>query len=240
MLRFVPPGCQRVLDVGCSQGNFGAMLKQTRQLEVWGIEPVATAAAEAAAKLDHVIEGVFAPETDLPPASFDAIFFNDVLEHLFDPAAAIRLSRKLLKPGGAIITSIPNIRHFPTLWELVVKGQWTYTDWGILDRTHLRFFTKKSILELFAGCDFKVEKIEGINPYSGGTPRKWRAFKIINGLTLNAIEDMKYLQFAVVARPFNADISPSARNADRTERRFATGSGGTDAQSRLQAGAPCQ
>lgn len=203
MLRFVPPGCQRVLDVGCSQGNFGAMLKQTRQIEVWGIEPVATAAAEAAAKLDHVIEGVFAPETDLPPASFDAIFFNDVLEHLFDPAAAIQLSRKLLKPGGAIVTSIPNIRHFPTSWELVVKGQWTYTDWGILDRTHLRFFTKKSIRELFAGCDFKVEQMAGINPCSGGTPRKWRAFKIINGLTLNAIEDMKYLQFAVVARPFN-------------------------------------
>ena len=120
MLRFVPPDCQRVLDVGCSQGNFGAMLKKTRKLEVWGIEPVATAAAEAATKLDHVIEGAFAPETELPRENFDAIFFNDVIEHLYDPAAALQLARNLLKPGGAVIASIPNIRHFPTMWELIV------------------------------------------------------------------------------------------------------------------------
>ncbi len=201
MLRFVPPDCQRVLDVGCSQGNFGAMLKKTRKLEVWGIEPVATAAAEAATKLDHVIEGAFAPETELPRENFDAIFFNDVIEHLYDPAAALQLARNLLKPGGAVIASIPNIRHFPTMWELIVRKEWRYCDSGILDRTHLRFFTQKSILALFTDCSFRVERIEGINPPSPGAARKWHLFNIINALTFNAIEDMKYLQFAVVARP---------------------------------------
>ena len=88
------------------------MLKKTRKLEVWGIEPVATAAAEAATKLDHVIEGAFAPETELPRENFDAIFFNDVIEHLYDPAAALQLARNLLKPGGAVIASIP--RTFDT------------------------------------------------------------------------------------------------------------------------------
>jgi SAM-dependent methyltransferase len=201
MLPFVPPNCKRVLDVGCGKGYFGEALKQSREIEVWGIEPVAAAAAEAATKLDHVVEGMFTPEADLPVESFDGIFFNDVLEHLFDPAAALQLARKLLKPDGAVIASIPNIRHFPTMWELIVRKDWRYSDSGILDRTHLTFFTQKSILALFANCDFKVERIEGINPPSRGAARKWHLFKFINGLTFNAIEDMKYLQFAVVARP---------------------------------------
>jgi SAM-dependent methyltransferase len=205
MLPFVPPGCKRVLDVGCGQGNFGRLLKQTRNLEVWGVEPVAAAAAEAVTKLDHVIKDVFTPDADLPPGSFDAIIFNDLLEHLFDPAAALRLAHTLLKSDGVVVASIPNIRHFPTLWELVVRRDWRYRDCGILDRTHLRFFTRKSMLALFAGSGFKVERMEGINPYSGGdgtsSPLRWRIFKLLNGLTLNAMEDMKYLQFAVVVRP---------------------------------------
>jgi 2-polyprenyl-3-methyl-5-hydroxy-6-metoxy-1,4-benzoquinol methylase len=204
MLRFVPPDCQRVLDVGCGKGNFGEALKQSRKIEVWGIEPVASAVAEAAGKLDRAIEGMFTPETDLPRESFDAIIFNDVLEHLPDPAAALRLARTLLKPGGVVVASIPNIRQFQALWEIVVRGEFRYRDSGIFDRTHLRFFTKKSILALFAECGFAVEKIEGINSYwwLGGTgePSRWIFFKIINALTFNRVEDMKHLQFATVAR----------------------------------------
>src|ERR1017187_4081739 len=81
MLPFVPPDAKRALDVGCGRGNFGELLKSQRKLEVWGLEPVAAPAAEAATKLDRVIEGIFTPEADLPLASFDAVFFNDVLEH---------------------------------------------------------------------------------------------------------------------------------------------------------------
>jgi len=204
MLRFIPAGCTRVLDVGCGGGNFGAALKQSRQVEVWGLEPVASAVAEAAKKLDRVIEGIFTPEAELPRASFDAIIFNDVLEHLPDPASALRFARTLLQPGGVVVASIPNIRHFQTLWEIVVRGELRYRDSGTLDRTHLRFFTKKSIRELFTECGFTVEHIEGINTYwwIPGTrePSRWFYFKIINALTFNAIEDMKHLQFATVAR----------------------------------------
>jgi len=204
MLAYVPEHCQKVLDVGCGRGNFGKSLKQIRSIEVWGIEPVASAAAEAATKLDHVIEGIFAPESDLPQGSFDAIFFNDVLEHLVDPAAALLLAATLLKPGGVVIASIPNIRHFQAQWEVVVRGEWPERDSGIFDRTHLRFFTRKSIAKLFAASGFAVEKIEGINSYwwieGSGEPSRWIFFKIINLLTFRAIEDMKYLQFATVAR----------------------------------------
>ncbi len=204
MVPFIPAQCQRLLDVGCGRGNFGELLKKQLKVEVWGLEPVATAAAEAATKLDNVIEGIFTPDTDLPLASFDAITFNDVLEHLMDPMEALRHAAKLLKPDGVVVTSIPNIRHFAAMWEIVVRGEWRYRDSGTFDRTHLRFFTRKSILAMFADCGYQVEKIEGINPYwsddSANSPR-WRNFKIINALTLNAIEDMKYLQFVVIARP---------------------------------------
>ena len=201
MLRLVPVGCRRVLDVGCGRGNFAASLKRAGVPEVWGLEPVAAAAAEAATKLDRVVENIFAPEAGLPSAHFDAVIFNDVLEHVPDPAAALRLARTLLAPGGAVVASIPNIRHFPTLWELVIQADWRYTDSGILDRTHLSFFTRKSIERLFTDGGFTVEKIEGINPRLNGTARKWQAFQLINALTLGAIGDMKFLQFAVVARP---------------------------------------
>jgi 2-polyprenyl-3-methyl-5-hydroxy-6-metoxy-1,4-benzoquinol methylase len=194
-----------VLDVGCGKGNFGEALKRSLKLEVWGIEPVPDAAAEAATKLDRVITGMFSPEAGLPEASFDLVTFNDVLEHLQDPAAALRLARTLLKPGGAVMASMPNIRHFQAQWDIVVRGEWRYRDHGIFDATHLRFFTKKSIPVLFGDCGFKVEQIQGINEYwwddDRGGPSHWRVFKIINALTLNAIEDMKYLQFATVARP---------------------------------------
>jgi 2-polyprenyl-3-methyl-5-hydroxy-6-metoxy-1,4-benzoquinol methylase len=204
MLRFVPPDCRRVLDVGCGKGNFGEALKQSRPVEVWGIEPVPDAATEAAAKLDRVITGMFNPEADLPRATFDAVTFNDVLEHLLDPTAALRLAHSLLRPGGVVVASIPNFRQFQTQWEIVVRGEWRYRDHGILDATHLRFFTKKSIPVLFEGCGFAIEQIEGIHPYwwieGTGEPSRWLVFKIINALTLNAIEDMKYLQFATVGR----------------------------------------
>ena len=205
MLAFLPPDCQRVLDVGCGRGNFGALLKKNRAVEVWGLEPVAAAATEAATKLDRVVEGIFTLDTDLPTAHFDAVFFNDVLEHLMDPAEALQVAAKLLKPGGVIIASVPNIRHFQAMWEIVVRGEWRYRDSGIFDRTHLRFFTQKSILALFAESGCAVEKIEGINSFwsdgSNPHPPRWRYFKIINALTLGGIADMKYLQFAVVARP---------------------------------------
>jgi 2-polyprenyl-3-methyl-5-hydroxy-6-metoxy-1,4-benzoquinol methylase len=156
MLPFVPATCKRVLDVGCGKGNFGEALKQSRKVEVWGLEPVASAAAEAATKLDRVIEGTFTPDADLPPASFDAIIFNDVLEHLMEPTEALQFAHKLLTPGGVIIASIPNIRQFQKVWELAVLGEWQYHDRGILDRTHLKLFTRKSIHAMFSESGFEV------------------------------------------------------------------------------------
>ncbi len=126
MLPFVPADCHRVLDVGCGIGGFGESLKRTRDVEVWGIEPVESAAKKAAAKLDEVIHGRFNSEAGLPVGNFDCVVFNDVLEHLLDPEEALRYARILLSPAGIIVASIPNIRSLPIVWQLAVHGRWEY------------------------------------------------------------------------------------------------------------------
>ena len=204
MLSFVPTNCRRLLDVGCGTGTFGASLKQIRKIEVWGVEPFASAAAIAAGKLDRVITGPFGPETDLPAGAFDCIVFNDVLEHMVEPELALRYAKLLLSAGGAILASIPNVRQFPLLWQLGVRGSWEYGDCGILDRTHLRFFTKSSILRMFQNEGYAVRSISGINPYMGipsASRRLWLAYRVANVLFLGKLSDLKFLQFAVVAEP---------------------------------------
>jgi 2-polyprenyl-3-methyl-5-hydroxy-6-metoxy-1,4-benzoquinol methylase len=203
MLPYVPVHCRRVLDVGCGAGAFGESLKKTRQIEVWGVEPVTSAAAKASAKLDHVINGPFAPETEVPAGTFDCIVFNDVLEHMVAPEQALRYAKVLLSQGGAIVASIPNIQYLPVLWRLLYHAQWEYVDAGVLDKTHLRFFTKSSIVKMFHSEGYLLESICGINIYGSppGAGRLLRgAHRVANAFSLGKFADMKFPQFAVVAK----------------------------------------
>lgn len=204
MLPFVPSRCRRVLDVGCAEGAFGESLKKSRGIEVWGVEPNKLAAEKASAKLDRVIQGMFSPEIDLLAGSFDCILFNDVLEHMVAPEIALRHARDLLAPGGVIVASIPNIRSFPTAWQFLFHARWEYEDAGILDKTHLRFFTKSSIVNMFEREGFALESIRGINAYPK-TPdtsiNVWRAYRLVSALFPARFGDMKFQQFAVVAKP---------------------------------------
>ena len=156
----VPPG--RVLDVGCSRGAFGQQLKRLcPSRAVFGIEPTA-AAEHAKARLDGVVKGWF-PE-DLPKewGKFDVLCFNDVLEHVVDPWGMLRASAPVLAPGGVVVASIPNVRYINVLLDLVVHGDWKYEQVGVLDRTHLRFFTKRSLERLFTESGFVVNNITPI------------------------------------------------------------------------------
>ena len=203
MLPFVPAHCRRVLDVGCGAGAFGELLKQNRKIEVWGVEPVRSAAVEASSKLDRVINGPFDPETELPAGTFDCVIFNDVLEHMLAPEQALRYAKALLSSGGVIVASIPNIRTLPILWQLVFHARWEYTDCGLLDKTHLRFFTKSSIEEMFRSEGYSVESICGINAYKGlpnASRRLWGAYRLANAVFPRKFADMKFQQFAVVAK----------------------------------------
>jgi 2-polyprenyl-3-methyl-5-hydroxy-6-metoxy-1,4-benzoquinol methylase len=203
ILPFLPAHCRRLLDVGCGVGEFGALVKQTREIEVWGIEPVKSAAEKASTKLNHVINGVFDSEIGLPAGSFDCVVFNDVLEHMVEPEQALRYARALLAPAGAVVASIPNIRYFAVLSQLVFRAQWEYQDSGVLDKTHLRFFTKSSIVKMFESEGYSVASICGINAYEAlpvASDRLRRAYKIADALFPKRLGDMKFPQFGVVAK----------------------------------------
>ena len=220
MLPYVPAGCRRLLDVGCGAGRFGELLKQTRNIEIWGVEPVASAAAKASVKLDRVINGSFDSDLKLPAGNFDCVVFNDVLEHMVAPEHALRYARGLLSPAGVIVASIPNIRTLPVMWQLLVRARWEYTDCGLLDRTHLRFFTKSSIEEMFRSQGYLLEGICGINSYKGvpnASGRLWGAYKLANTLFLGKFGDMKFQQFAVVAKAAPLRHSEQATRKTRSK-----------------------
>jgi 2-polyprenyl-3-methyl-5-hydroxy-6-metoxy-1,4-benzoquinol methylase len=204
MMPFVPAGCRRLLDVGCGAGGFGESLKRSRKIEVWGVEPIESAAEQATTKLDRVFHGTFDAEAGLPAGTFDCVMFNDVLEHMVAPEKALSYARTLLAPGGAVVASIPNIRSFPTMWQLMFHASWEYTDYGVLDKTHLRFFTRSSIVNFFEREGYAVKTIRGINAHCGvpnTSTRLWTAYRLANVLFMRKFEDMKFQQFAVVAKP---------------------------------------
>ena len=102
------------------------------------------------------------------------------------------------------MASIPNVRYLPVLWKLAVCGKWDYEDCGVLDKTHLRFFTRSSMLRMFQDEGYTVKSIDGISPYRGipnVRRRLWHVYRIVNAVAFGQLSDMKYLQFAVVAEP---------------------------------------
>ena len=204
MLALYPADAKRVLDVGCGAGAFGVEVKKNGA-EVWGVEPDLKSFEKAVTRLDRTFYGYFNQSTGLPEKYFDCIFFNDVIEHMMNPAEALQLAKKLLAPGGKIIASIPNIAHFPTVWHLVFGGEWRYAERGILDRTHLRFFTRSSIAELFGENGLRVVKLEGINEYYGtgnhdNDGRIWKFYHLFALLPNRHLKDMRFLQFSIVAQ----------------------------------------
>jgi SAM-dependent methyltransferase len=195
MLAFIPPAAQKILEVGCGGGTFGGLIKKSRNAEIWGVELDPEAAKDAAVVLDKVLVGdIIKLAPDLPDNYFDAIVFNDLLEHLPDPFSLLEKIKSKLAPGGAIVCSLPNVRYLINLKKLLWDKQWLYEDEGVLDKTHLRFFTAKSIARMFAALGYEVIKLEGINPINS------YKFKIINLLTLGFLRDTCYIQFACVAR----------------------------------------
>ncbi len=156
LVRLVGPG-KRVLDVGCATGYLGEVLKR-RGCEVVGVEIDPSAAAKAADVLDEVLVADL-EQVDLrdsfPPASFDVIVFGDVLEHLRDPLRLLRSTVGLLRPGGSVVVSVPNVAHGSVRLALL-QGRWQYRDLGLLDRTHVTFFTRSTILRLMSDAGLAV------------------------------------------------------------------------------------
>jgi len=196
MLKYIPKDVKISLEFGCGCGYFSDSIKNAYNAECWGVEIEAQSAKRAADKLHRVINAdAYRSLAEIPENYFDCIIFNDVLEHLVDPYSLLQVIKSKLNKQGVVVASIPNVRFWNNLRAMAIHGEWDYKEAGILDKTHVRFFTYKSIIKMFNELDYDILTIEGLNPTHN------RKFKIINALFFNKLNDARYHQFACVARP---------------------------------------
>jgi 2-polyprenyl-3-methyl-5-hydroxy-6-metoxy-1,4-benzoquinol methylase len=196
MLRRVPSNVERVLELGCAEGAFAAAVKQRTGAEVWGIEFDPRIAGRASAVIDRVLVGDADERiAEVPDSHFDVIVCNDVLEHLVDPLRTLVTLRRKLRPAGVVVASIPNIRYAPALSRILFQRDFPKDDEGIFDRTHLHFFTRKSIVRMFENAGYTLHRIDGINPHYGPLAA------LFTVLSLGYGADSFYLQYACVASP---------------------------------------
>ncbi|MCZ2344469.1 MAG: glycosyltransferase [Bacteroidales bacterium] len=162
LLARIPVTASDVVDVGCGSGRLGAALKARQSVRVVGVEHNRDAAAAARTRLDLVIEAdAETLDWPFPPASFDAVICGDILEHLREPLKFLRRIRTWLRPDGVLITSLPNVRHHSVVRGLL-SGDWTYESAGLLDQTHLRFFTRREVEKLLYRAGFMVPRLDPV------------------------------------------------------------------------------
>ena len=194
----VPLGSGRVLDVGCGAGGLGGtLLDEGRADHVDGIEVFADAAELARTVLDEVAEldledaealAAFASDR---AGRYDVVVLADVVEHVREPEDVVAALLASLAPNGLVVASIPNIRSTGVLVPLVLRGRFDYRDRGVLDRTHLRFFTRRTAVELLEGAGLEVTNIERSVPW-------WRTG--VRRMIGRAIGDFGTEQFLITAR----------------------------------------
>jgi SAM-dependent methyltransferase len=155
----------KILEVGCGDGATGALALQEKKCSVYcGVEFSPTAAERARGRITQVVVGdVEKIELPWPPATFDVLILSEVLEHFVDPWAVLEKLRPLMKSGGRVLASSPNVAHFKILLMLF-RGNWVLTDSGLMDRTHLRWFTPISYRELFESTGFQVDLVRELTP----------------------------------------------------------------------------
>ncbi|PNQ05591.1 hypothetical protein KU43_03910 [Mesotoga sp. SC_NapDC2] len=158
LIDLVPPGFRSVLEIGCGEGNNAAYLREKGATYIAGIELSCRHGEIAATRMDEIFIG--SVEEDLPNwllnREFDLVICGDVIEHLIDPWRTLERLRNVIPSSGYLVASIPNIRHYSVVKELVLRGRFQYVSSGLLDRTHLRFFTKREIIELLDNSQYKI------------------------------------------------------------------------------------
>jgi len=213
LLEMLPRAPQNVLDVGCAAGATGIELKRRfPKAVVTGVELNEDAAAIARAGLDRVIcksvESMDFPAEGFAPGSIDTVFFPDVLEHLYDPWNTLRRLRPFLTKDAQVLASIPNVRNLWLLNELL-GGKWDYVDEGLLDVTHIRFFTRRTIGELFDQTGYSIFRW-GINldprvpigdPTTEGTFNIETPKLTLKNLNATDLQELRTIQFLVAAVP---------------------------------------
>lgn len=193
----LPQVYHRVLEIGCGEGLFRRNLSYI--CHYTGVEPSPVAAAIARLALDTVLTGTFEQVAkDLPLKTFDLVICNDVIEHMIDHDAFLREIQQYMAPGARLVGSVPNVRYFFHLWELLINKEWAYKNHGILDRTHLRFFTQRSWRRTLVSHGYVVERLCGLNPPNWGDRLLRRWLKLTAATFVGS--DSKFLQIGFTAR----------------------------------------
>ncbi len=219
LLDLFPRAPTRLLDVGCGSGATGAVAKERWPgVETIGIEIVPAAAQRATSRLDRVITAS-AETLDLAAAQIagvDGVILADVLEHLVDPWSFLERLRAVLDPAAMVVASIPNIANLWLLDELAA-GRFALLRLKLDARTHLRFFTRQSIAELFDGAGYHIERWERITDGRVDDATRRRVLGVmlpvplagrvagervtVRGVDDEAYNDLRTIQFTLVARP---------------------------------------
>jgi 2-polyprenyl-3-methyl-5-hydroxy-6-metoxy-1,4-benzoquinol methylase len=187
-----------VVDGGCAAGFVGGeLLRRGVAGEVVGVEAAADAALRARSRLSSVIEADLGDPTTaaLLPAQFDGLILADVLEHIAEPAPLLASLVSRLTPNGVCVVSVPNVRYYRVVFDLVVRNDWAYRPSGVCDTTHLRFFTSRSAMRMCTDAGLKVSQLHGT---VGG--RALKVARLVAPLTT-----FLAMQIVIVARKNDSD-----------------------------------
>jgi 2-polyprenyl-3-methyl-5-hydroxy-6-metoxy-1,4-benzoquinol methylase len=201
LLSEVPPN-SRVLEIGTASGYMGEYLIREKHCTVWGIEPIKEYFDDAKKygyeRIFELTTEQFLEQSEVKEQKFDVVFIGDVLEHMVHPDQVLEGLKKLLRPEGIVVISLPNIAHYTTRWQLLT-GRWDMQDGGILDRTHLRFFTLKTMRALIENSGFEIKKVRP----SSGYIERFGLNKLmgIGRKVLFAWPELFAVQFIFVATP---------------------------------------
>ncbi len=212
LITLIPSSAKRILDVGCGSGMLGRALRnKNNALYIEGIEVVQDIIPGSYYDKVHIgdVESIF-PLILASGKMFDCIIFADVLEHLVNPWKMVEISHDLLVNDGVVIASIPNVRYYYVLKQLILQGDWSYEQEGIMDQTHIRFFTLKTMRSMFESKNYSIISCVPIRyrPKNG-----WK--KIIDRLfsLSHRFQDINVFQFIIVARKNRFDTKDkSPRN----------------------------
>lgn len=155
---------RRALEIGCGSGaNLAEIRRRHPGCETVGLElhPDAAARARQRAGIDRLVEGdvLDHQRVDFEPAGFDLIVLSHVLEHFAQPEQVLARCRRWLQPGGHLLIALPNLRHGAVLGELLFGGDFRYREHGVLDRTHLRFYTRTSAIRFLREQGFEPLRV---------------------------------------------------------------------------------
>ncbi len=195
VVNLMPKDADSVLEVGCGGGATGQLLKRMGVRYRYGVEINSQLAEIARERYTEVI--VSDAETMnwdwAPKEGLDCILFPDILEHLRDPWSFLKFSSQFLKPGGYVVASVPNVRYYKAVIDLVWSGAWSYQEAGILDFGHLRFFTLNSALELVESAGLSVRRVHR-------NKRGSNILKLANTIGMGIFREFLVKQYLILAQ----------------------------------------